>query len=50
MIPKENESDTAELSGEITKGLKIIPVSHMDEVLKIALTGKAVKQKNKRTD
>ena len=50
LIPKENESDTAELSGEITKGLKIIPVSHMDEVLKIALTGKAVKQKNKRTD
>ena len=40
LIPKENESDTAELSGEITKGLKIIPVSHMDEVLKLALAPK----------
>ena len=37
IVPKENESDVAEISTEITKGLEIIPVSQMDEVLKIAL-------------
>lgn len=38
LIPKENERDVEELSTEITKGLEIIPVEHMDEVLKLALT------------
>lgn len=37
IVPKKNEKDVEELSVEITKGLEIIPVSHMDEVLKIAL-------------
>ena len=37
LVPKENEMDVAEISSEITKGLEIIPVSHMDEVLKLAL-------------
>ena len=32
-----NASDVDELSSEITKGLEIIPVSQMEEVLKIAL-------------
>ncbi len=40
LVPKENESDVEELSNEITRGLKIIPVSHMDEVLKLALAPK----------
>lgn len=40
LVPKENESDVEELSHEITRGLKIIPVSHMDEVLKLALAPK----------
>lgn len=40
LVPKENESDVEELSHEITKGLKIVPVSHMDEVLKLALAPK----------
>ncbi len=48
LIPGENESDVAELSGEITKGLKIIPVSHMDEVLKIALPGRSKAAKPKK--
>ena len=37
LVPKENETDVAEISSEITKGLEIIPVSHMDEVLNVAL-------------
>ena len=36
LVPKENEKDVAELSAEITKGLKIIPVSHMEQVLEEA--------------
>lgn len=38
LIPKENTADVEELSSEITKGLKIIPVETMEEVLKKALT------------
>ena len=37
LVPKENEKNVEELSGEITKGLEIIPVSHMKEVLEKAL-------------
>lgn len=37
MIPKKNQADVEELSSEITKGLEILPVEHMDEVLKTAL-------------
>ena len=36
LIPKENERDIEEMSSEITKGLKIVSVSHMDEVLDYA--------------
>lgn len=37
LIPSENKKDVEELSSEITKGLEILPVSHMREVLDIAL-------------
>jgi ATP-dependent Lon protease len=37
LIPKKNKVDVEELSAEITKGLEIIPVEHMDEVLERAL-------------
>ena len=37
IVPQENEPDVEEISSEITRGLEIIPVSHMDDVLKIAL-------------
>lgn len=37
LVPKENETDVEEISAEITKGLEILPVSHMSEVLKHAL-------------
>ena len=39
IVPEENKSDVQEMDAEITKGLEILPVSHMDEVLKIALAG-----------
>lgn len=38
LIPKENTADVEELSSEITKGLEIIQVETMEEVLKKALT------------
>ena len=37
LVPKENETDVEEISAEITKGLEILPVSHMSEVLNHAL-------------
>ncbi|WP_119417896.1 endopeptidase La [Desertibaculum subflavum] len=38
LIPKENEKDLAEIPDNVKKGLEIIPVSNLDEVLKHALT------------
>ncbi len=49
LVPKENESDVEELSHEITKGLKIVTVSHMDEVLKLALTPKKAAKSRSKT-
>ena len=37
LVPKENESDLAEISDEITKGLSVHLVSTMEEVLTFAL-------------
>nr|MCR5154789.1 endopeptidase La [Lachnospiraceae bacterium] len=37
LVPLENKSDVSEISEEITKGLEIVFVSMMDEVLKEAL-------------
>ncbi|MHA6344922.1 endopeptidase La [Roseivivax sp. CAU 1761] len=37
LIPKENEKDLAELPENVTSGLEIIPVTHVSEVLKLAL-------------
>lgn len=36
LVPKKNLADVEELSQEITKGLEILPVEHMEEVLKAA--------------
>lgn len=36
LVPKKNLADVEELSQEITKGLEILPVDHMEEVLKAA--------------
>jgi ATP-dependent Lon protease len=38
LIPAENEKDLAEIPTSLKEVLKIIPVSHVDEVLAIAMT------------
>ncbi|MGR3466706.1 MAG: endopeptidase La, partial [Shimia sp.] len=38
LIPEENEKDLAELPDSVKDGLKIIPVTHVSDVLKLALT------------
>ena len=37
LIPRDNEQDLKEVPAEVLKGLEIIPVEHVDEVLPIAL-------------
>ncbi|MGC6401255.1 endopeptidase La [Sphingomonas sp. FW199] len=37
LIPQENEKDLAEIPSNIREGLEIIPVRHVDEVLRLAL-------------
>ncbi|CAN5764896.1 endopeptidase La [soil metagenome] len=38
LIPQENEKDPAEIPANVREGLTIIPVAHVDEVLRLALT------------
>jgi ATP-dependent Lon protease len=38
LIPQENEKDLAEIPANIREGLTIVPVTHVDAVLKLALT------------
>ncbi|WP_136161201.1 endopeptidase La [Sphingomonas flavalba] len=38
LIPKDNEKDLVEIPANILDGLTIVPVAHVDEVLKLALT------------
>ncbi len=45
IIPKDNEKDLSEIPDNVKSGMKIIPVSDVSEVLKIALTKK---MKNKK--
>ena len=40
IIPKDNEKDLTEIPENVTKGMKIIPVEEVSEVLKIALRPK----------
>jgi len=40
LIPKENEKDLTEIPKKLIQGLKIIPVSNVDELLKHSLTKK----------
>lgn len=47
IIPKENEKDLAEIPDNVKEGLKIIPVSEVGEVLKIALNGELKPLENK---
>ena len=38
LIPQENEKDLADIPDNVKEGLEIIPVTHVSEVLKLALT------------
>jgi len=38
LIPEENEKDLVELPANIRDGLTIIPIKHVDEALRLALT------------
>ena len=38
IVPKENEKDLVDIPEKVKKDIKITPVKHVDEVLKIALT------------
>ena len=40
LIPKDNEKDLAEIPDVVTKGMKIIPVSEVSEVIDVALKEK----------
>ena len=37
LIPRDNEKDIKEIPARILKAVELIPVDHMDEVLKMAL-------------
>jgi len=37
MIPKDNEKDIEEIPASVREGVEIIPVAHVDEVLREAL-------------
>lgn len=39
LIPQENEKDLADIPANIREGLTIVPVAHVDEVLRLALAG-----------
>jgi ATP-dependent Lon protease len=40
LIPKDNEKDLAEIPDNVKKGIEIIPVNTVDEVIEHALTRK----------
>jgi ATP-dependent Lon protease len=42
LIPEENAKDLADIPDNVKQGMKIIPVSHVREVLKLALVGTPV--------
>ena len=44
LVPAKNRSDVEELSREITKGMEIVFVTSMEEVLREALLGTAEKK------
>jgi ATP-dependent Lon protease len=42
LIPKDNEKDLAEIPDNVKRGLEIIPVGTIDEVISLALTSQPV--------
>ncbi|MBF0622142.1 MAG: endopeptidase La [Magnetococcales bacterium] len=50
LIPKENVKDLKEISQTVLKDIEIIPVQHVDEVLKNALTQEILQSKKDTVD
>lgn len=46
LVPQKNMRDVDEITSEITKGLEIIPVSYMEDVLKVALVNEEQENEN----
>jgi len=42
IIPKDNETDLAEIDQDVRAALEFVPVAHMDEVIEVALTKKPI--------
>ena len=50
LIPMENKKDIEEIPENVRKALKLIPVSHMDDVIKYALVKKPSRKKIQHSD
>ena len=50
LIPRENEKDLAEIPDNVKRGLTIIPVATIDEVLSVALTAQPVPLSREEAD
>jgi len=48
IIPEKNKKDLAEIPSNVKRKLTFLPVSHLDEVLRIALREKAVKKRTRK--
>ena len=46
LVPEKNRQDVEEIATEITRGLEIIPVSYMEEVLEVALVQEEKENEN----
>jgi ATP-dependent Lon protease len=49
IIPEKNKKDLAEIPLNVKRKLTFLPVSHLDEVLRIALRKKAVRKRARKT-
>ncbi|MBW1744578.1 MAG: endopeptidase La, partial [Deltaproteobacteria bacterium] len=48
IIPEKNKKDLAEIPLNVKRKLTFLPVSHLDEVLKIALRKKSVRKRTRK--
>jgi ATP-dependent Lon protease len=48
IIPEKNKKDLAEIPPNVRRKLTFLPVSHLDEVLRIALKKKSVRKRTRK--
>jgi ATP-dependent Lon protease len=48
IIPEKNKKDLAEIPSNVKRKLAFLPVSHLDDVLKIALKEKPVRKQTRK--